>query len=157
MLLVGCVFVNNTFTNNIVVGSVISDLRVENACANDGYYGSGNTYQYNSFGAERPAFISWDHVYMSSYSQWEAAYGQNTYSIQDDPGFFNAAAGQYWLAEGSSCIDSGLDLGSDTSDGLQESSSWPSNVRTANQYQHGSGWEVGAYVSTPPLFIPPPQ
>lgn len=137
---------NNTFTNNIVVGSTVADLRVENACANDGYNGYGNTYQYNSFGNARQNFISWNHTYMSTYEQWENAYGLPTHSMKSDPQFFDAQSRKLWLKPDSPAADVGLNLGSSRATALQSNSAWPNAVATANQNLYGAGWEIGAYL-----------
>jgi len=148
---------NNTFVNNIIVGSSQQEIWATDACVNDGYHGSGNVYAYNSLGNQSSDFIRWNGQVISTYNQWEAAYGQSTHSVQGNPQFADASQGHYWLAIDSPCNDTGLDLGSESAYGIQESSVWPERVRTANQYQHGSGWEVGAFVSTPPVYIDPPD
>jgi len=148
---------NHAFVNNIVVGSTSANLFAENACINDGYYGSGNWYAYNSFGVASPGFIRWGTTNLNSYSEFDAVFGSSTYSITQDPGIANPAQSEFWLDTHSACIDTGSNMGTTADgDGLQPISRWPRQVRTSNQDQHGAGWEVGAYVMTPPVFIPPP-
>jgi len=67
--------------------------------------------------------------------------------VTGDPLFANAGADDYSLLEGSSCIGTGIDLGSDFIEGI-ESAIWGDDttapeVTTANQ---GVNWNIGAYV-----------
>lgn len=65
-----------------------------------------------------------------------------------DPLLVNASAGNFTLSSSSPAIDAGANLGSIYQLGLASSSTWPSGVVTLNQNSYGSGWDIGAYVST---------
>lgn len=147
----GCV--SNVVTNNIVVGSTGGpNLIAYHGCENPGTDGRGNTYTYNNFGVEATNFIKWGTgVYKSTYSSWEMATGncQSTgcsHSAESDPLLEDPAAGRLWLQSGSPAIDAGTNLGTAYEYGLDPSSTWPSGVVLDNQTNHGSGWEIGAYV-----------
>jgi len=136
---------NNDFRNNIIAQSVSAVLRADTGGDNDGVHGSGNVYENNVLGPEGPDFIYWG-GWMSTYAEWEAAYGGSTASIRQDPMFHDAEADRYWLGEGSPAVDAGLDLGGDHAMALHPSSAWPDAVVLADQRTAGSGWEAGAYV-----------
>lgn len=136
---------NNEVKNNIFVGTVSAKLRADTGGDNDGVYGSGNVYENNALGPEGADFVYWG-GWMSTYAEWEAAYGGSTASIREDPLLHDVGAHQYWLRDGSPAIDAGLDLGADFAMALHSTSSWPDAVVLGDQATAGSGWEVGAYV-----------
>jgi hypothetical protein len=144
---------NNLIKNNIAIGQSEHRLLAIFGGDND-TYGSGNVYEYNCFGAEATNFIQWGTTHKSTYVAWEAAYGGSTHSVQADPQLANAAGGDFALRATSPCIDAGADLGPSYSTALMPGSSWPSNVRTGDQYKTGQRWEVGAYLF--PAAPPPP-
>lgn len=139
----------NEFRNNIVVGYTGKALYADTGGDNDGANGTGNVYNANCFGPQATNFISWNATNYSTYDAWLAASSQTDNNVEVDPQFFNAGADQYWLADGSPCIDAGVNLGSPYNFGLQPSSVWPDAVATAEQGIFGSGWEIGAYVYPP--------
>jgi hypothetical protein len=140
--------VGNIIKNNIVSGSLTQALMCTYGGENDGTLGSGNVYEYNSLGPQASNFIEWgDGVHKSTYTAWEAAYHGRTYSIEVDPRFANAPGDDFTLQSSSPCIDAGADVGPSCSTALLPGSSWPSNVRTGDQYSAGQWWEVGAYLS----------
>ncbi len=149
--------VDNVFINNIVTGSAVRELMFENACTNNGYHGTGNILDSNSFGPQASGFISWDWTNLSTYNALDAAYGESTHSIRTPPQFNDPANLEFWLTPDSSGVDDGENLGPDFAEGLQQTAQWPYPVRTASQDQHGAGWEIGAYVNTEPVYIPPPN
>jgi hypothetical protein len=148
----GCV--NNSVENNLFVGNIYFQLQVLAGCENPGTYGSGNVYTYNGFGAQASNFIEWGSgVPESTYAAWETATGncgtaECSHSVQADPQFANASAGQLWLTSGSPGIDAGTNLGSPYNIGLLPGSSWPNSVLTGDQNSYGTGWEVGAFIFT---------
>jgi hypothetical protein len=141
---------NVVVTNNISTGNTTNLLAIYGG-ANDGTYGSGNTYTYNSFGTATSKFIEWGAAtYKSTYSAWETATGNCgstgcSYSIQTTPTFTNAGSGILTLVSGSSAIGSGTNLGATYQYGLNPSASWPSSVTIFPQGLDGT-WDVGAFV-----------
>jgi parallel beta-helix repeat protein len=144
---VGETMSNNVVENNISEGNTNYQLVAYGGAQNDGTYGSGNVYLYNSFGTAASNFIEWGWgVYKSTYADFDTAYGSATHSITTAPTFTNAGSGDFTLASGSSAIKAGTNLGSSYQMGLKTGSSWPSSVSTLNQNSQGSGWEIGAFV-----------
>ena len=95
---------NNEFINNICLLNSIDDIyRDENGV------GSGNIWQYNSFGVE-PIDINWDGSAYTTYDAWETAYGGTTNSVETDPLFTNAAGGDFTLQAGSPACRGGTYL-----------------------------------------------
>ena len=144
---------NNIFKNNIVLGSITRPFSAGMGGDNDpAWNGSGNVYQYNCFGAQATNFISWGYgVFYSTYAAWEANArvikdGGTTHSINADPSFTNAAAGDFTLQAASPCINAGVNLGTVYKYGLMHDSVWPAAVVLGDQGAHGAGWEVGAYI-----------
>lgn len=72
---------------------------------------------------------------------------QEGMSLNDDPRFANAAAGDFTLLTSSPAINAGAKLGSPYSWELLPGSLWPGSVATGNEDLYGSGWEIGAYIS----------
>ena len=152
---VGMEISRNLFKNNIVVGQTEHRLIAVAGGANDPIYGTGNVYEYNCFGPESSNFIQWGYgTYKSTYAAWEAVYGGSTYSVQADPQLTNGAGGDLTLRATSPCIDAGADVGPSYGTALLPGSSWPTNVRTGDQYTAGRRWEIGAYLF--PAGAPPP-
>jgi hypothetical protein len=151
---------NNAFKNNIVIGQ--SEHRLLAIFGGDNVrYGSSNVYEDNCFGQEASGFIEWGTASLSTYAAWEAAYGGSTHSVEADPKVVSAGTGDFELQSTSPCVDAGADLGGAYSTALMPGSSWPSGVRTGQQYSAGQRWEVGAYIypatSSPtptPTFAP---
>jgi hypothetical protein len=146
--------VNNSVKNNIATANASGyQLFVQGGCENDGTNGSGNVYTYNGLGAQASNFIAWGGTSYSTYSTWETAAGNCgttgcSHSVQADPQFVNASAGQFWLGPTSPAIDAGTNLGNPYSIGLLPASSWPYSVLTGDQNSYGTGWEAGAYIFT---------
>ena len=137
----------NIIRDNISFGNAQRQLCARYGGENDGRMGSGNVYEYNSFGAEAAGFIEWAAgVTNATYAAWEGAYHGKTYSVEADPKFANAAGGDFTLQSYSPCIDAGADLGPAFNTALMPDSSWPNNVVTGDQYKAGQWWEVGAYL-----------
>ena len=142
---------NNIVKNNIVLNSITRPFSAGHGGDNL-TYGSGNTYQYNCFGVESSNFINWQRTgLLSTYDAWEAADGVildsgSTHSIEADPLFTNAGAGDFTLQETSPCIDAGANLGATYKYGVMHDSAWPAAVVLGDQGAHGAGWEVGAYI-----------
>ncbi|HEX5429501.1 MAG TPA: Ig-like domain-containing protein [Patescibacteria group bacterium] len=140
---------DNVFENNISSGNTNYQLLAKWGGNNDGTLGSGNIYEYNSFGPESPNFIEWgDGVFKSTYAQFDAAYGADTHSASGDPSFAAAGSANFALSSVSPAIDSGLNLDSVFQAGLAAGSVWPSSVTTLSQDGNGSGWDLGAFVYT---------
>lgn len=129
----GCGVVDNIFKNNIVVSADGAVLYCETGGHNSGSYGSGNVYERNCFGAESSNFISWGGVSYSTYDAWLAVSSQEDNNVESDPTFTSAGSDDYTIAEGSSTIDRGEDLGSPFSTCLMPSSSWVDSVVTDDQ------------------------
>jgi hypothetical protein len=135
---------DNIFKNNISVGNIGSELLVRWGGENDGWRGTGNVYQANSFGAAHSNFIQWapDDAgvggYYATYSGWEANYcgpAGCSSSVGDDPLFTNAAGGDFTLQATSPAIDAGADVGL-TSD------------YQGTAVPQGAGPDIGAYEYT---------
>lgn len=149
---------DNQVENNISVGNTVDGNLVATAGAqNDGVFGTGNVYLYNSFGTAASNFIEWGWgVYKSTYADFDTAYGSATHSITTAPTFTNAGSGDFTLASGSSAIKAGTNLGSSYQMGVKAGSSWPLSVSTLNQNSQGSGWDIGAFVFVQHTAAPAP-
>lgn len=103
---------NNTIQNNISIGNTARQLIAKWGCENDGVYGYGNVYTYNSFGAQSLNFIEWGNgIYKSNYDAWETAYGSITNSIEATPTFASSSTPDFHLKADSSGINAGTDVG----------------------------------------------
>ena len=80
-------------------------------------------------------------------TEWRVL-GFGSHSIDADAVLTDAGSADYTLAAGSTCIDTGVNLGSAYDDALDPTSSWPDAVVVALQGDYGSGWDIGAYVDT---------
>jgi hypothetical protein len=68
--------------------------------------------KYNCFGNEIRRFIEWGWgIYKSTYKDWEAVYGSETYSIKASPLFVDAAKEDFKLQSKSPCINAGTPVG----------------------------------------------
>lgn len=104
--------VNNTFKNNIASGNTTRELSAKFGGENDGTNGSGNVYTYNCLGTQATNFIEWGNAnYDSTYDNWETAYGSTTNSAEADPLFVDATNDNFHLRGGSSCKNTGTDVG----------------------------------------------
>jgi hypothetical protein len=155
--------------NNIVFGN---EAGVKALYASFGTGTSGCEIENNLFNVPGGDAIRWWHwVYdfehvvspggcpAEGYWQCERAdtnTGVVSENIVDDPMFTDAASGDFTLEAGSPCIDTGKNLGEGHDEGLSPASSWlPVNVITADQDEHGTGWEMGAYVDMEGDDLPP--
>jgi hypothetical protein len=68
------------------------------------------------------------------------------HSLEADPLFADAGAGDFRLQSGSPAIDGGQDLGADFRMGLDPESRFPGEVILLDQNGFGDGWEIGAFV-----------
>jgi parallel beta-helix repeat protein len=105
--------VNNLIKNNLSLGSTMSQFYAYNGGENDGTNGSGNVYTYNGFGVATSNFLRWGASTYSTYALWEAATGNCgttgcSHSMQADPLFTNAGAGDFTLQAGSPAIGAGV-------------------------------------------------
>jgi len=108
----GALAKNNSIRNNIAVGHYYGNLVVQGTASNTGG-GSGNVYEYNSFGVESSNFIWWNYTGYSTYSAWEAAYCGSTgcsHSMKQNPTFVNAAGFDFHPLPNSSAIDAGTNV-----------------------------------------------
>jgi len=154
----GCM--NNIVVNNIVMSSLSGpNLAAWNGCENPGANGSGNVYSYNDFGPASSNFIRWgvnsknQTLFESTYSAWEIAAGNCgkagcSHSVQANPLFTNAPAGNFSLSASSPAIDAGMNLGPVYEGGLDAASTWPANVIIDDQNNYGGRWDIGAYMKT---------
>ncbi len=106
--------VNNIYENNICASQVsgahgttfVAEFGAENNTLGQG---SGNIYRNNSFGASSSATgffaIYGAGVYMSRYSDLDAAYGSSMNSMQSDPMLTNPAVGNFTLETGSPALN----------------------------------------------------
>jgi hypothetical protein len=107
------------------------ELRTYNGVENVGA-GEGNIYIYNCFGVESANFIEWGTgVYKSTYDDWEASYGSETNSVEEDPLMVDPANGDFTLKSTSPAIDEEKDVGL-TQDCIGNGFS-------------GSTWDIGTY------------
>lgn len=90
--------------------------------------------------------VSWGGTLYDSTEQaaWRTA--GHTGALFENPVFVNANDGDLALQSSSPAINKGADLGSPYNLGLNPTSAWPHSVKTLNQYDYGTGWEIGAYV-----------
>lgn len=114
---------------------------------NNSFYNSGHTNRVNWVG---------DEVYDSTE---QAGYRTNhdAGALFADPGLNDVGSSEFWAATGSSIIvDAGDDLGAAFDDGWHPDSSMPpTTVTTVLQDDHGTGWDIGAYVYIAPEDDPP--
>jgi hypothetical protein len=97
--------------------------------------------------------MNWDADNYATWADWKTNSSQDAHSVNADPLFVSPATGDFHLQAASPAIDSGVNLGSPYNLGLSPGSSWPSSVTTADQDNHGSGWEIGAYVFLNPHAV----
>jgi hypothetical protein len=71
---------------------------------------------------------------------------QESASLNSDPLFVNASAGNFTLLAASPAIHAGSNLGSPYNLGLLSRSSWPSSVVIGDQNAYGTAWEIGAFI-----------
>ena len=72
-----------------------------------------------------------------------------TDSVITNPNFYSAINKQFWLTTGSSCENTGLNLGATYQMGLKNNSIWTNSINLLNQNSFGAGWEIGAYIYEP--------
>lgn len=91
-----------------------------------------------------PTTITWIYggTTYTTFANWKTNSGQDAHSINSDPLFTNAGAGQYWPQGGSPVIGAGTNLGSTYQEALAASAAWPTSVTTAIQ---PASWDVGAF------------
>lgn len=153
----GCSVNNNTVKNNIVVGAATHNLLALFGGDNDHVYGEENIYESNNFGVESSGFIRWGSIEFNSYRGWESEYGMESFSVVGDPLLFGSSPSTLYLTAESPCIDAGANLGWEHGTALVDVSRWTTDVALSHQENHGSGWELGAYVYDPRLRrIPEP-
>jgi len=87
---------NNEFRGNIAVGGKGSNLYVARDAINDGVCSSNNRFIGNCFGREKKLFVIWNKP-ISTYADWEQAYGGPTHSIMWEPDFVNPGDNDYRL------------------------------------------------------------
>jgi len=103
---------NNTWKNNIITESeATAEVRLETGCGNDGVYGSGNVYEYNSFGLEAAGFIFWNGAGYNTYDAWLAVSEQSDTNVESDPLFTAPGSSDFTLQPGSPAINAGTDVG----------------------------------------------
>lgn len=88
-----------------------------------------------------------------TWTEWRAfrsgKYDAN--SLNTDPDLEDVTADKFWPKEDSLVINNGENLGDNYDEGWDPTTSFPPNtVSTLNQDDYGSGWEIGAYIYTPP-------
>ncbi len=90
---------NNEFRGNIAVGGKSSNLYVARDAINNGEHSANNRFAGNCFGLERKLFVIWNKP-VSTYAEWEEAYGGQTHSIMREPDFVNPGEHDYRLKPG---------------------------------------------------------
>ena len=151
----GCSVDNNLVMNNIIVEAAEHNLYCNFGGDNDGVNGSGNVYEYNNLGEERPGMVNWGNLPYDTYAEWETVYGQASHSVEGEPQLLGTTHDKLVLTSSSPCRDTGSALGEPFEEALRETSYWTDFVRTDRQDALGSGWEIGAFGYTgqgPPLF-----
>lgn len=71
-----------------------------------------------------------------------------TGQVTGDPKFVTPGS-NFALQAGSSCINTGADLGATYINGLKSTSTWTTGIILLSQASYGAGWEIGAYVYEP--------
>jgi hypothetical protein len=132
--------------NNILTGGSNAAIWVTGRAVTDGHM----AIDHNEYFVTGSAIGIWGAEFnYDTFPRWKADCGCDSNSINSDPLFTNPAGNDFTLKAGSPAIDSGLNLGSPYSLGLDPTSSWPSGVVTKDQNSYGAGWELGAFVFTP--------
>jgi hypothetical protein len=104
------------FAGNQIFNNIVSQTTGRVILADTGVNTAANvSFNKNLFGPARTNFIYWNDDY-SSYAAWEQALDGASNSIQVNPTFVNAAAGDYHLAVGSSGRSAGAALPAGTLD-----------------------------------------
>ncbi len=146
-----------TAKNNIVYGSKYGFK------SNSGAAPLSSTIDYNiCFGRSESSKYLWDGA-GKTFAQWQALGFDTNTDAYEAPIFTDAANGDFTLQSNSPAIDAGEDLGDTYTNALDPSTTWTrqnpgiiqSSVATVNQDNHGTGWEVGAYVFYGPGGVPP--
>lgn len=107
----GSHFSGNQFFNNIVNITTGPIIRGDNGVST----AANVSFNKNVFGPARTNYIEWNGNY-STIASWEGALGASSNSIQTNPTFVNAAAGNYRLEAGSTGISAGAAIPGGTLD-----------------------------------------
>jgi hypothetical protein len=105
---------------------------------------TSNTIDYNVYYGGTATPFTWNGTAYSM-SGYLSASGQDSHSINADPQFTNPSANDFSLTSSSPAVGAGINLGTTYQFDLAPGSTWPWNVKTANQNSNGA-WDIGAYV-----------
>jgi parallel beta-helix repeat protein len=139
---------NMLIKNNIMVASTGKQILVAGAGNT-----TGHAIDYNEWYGGSATPFTWGAANYN-FANYKAASSQDAHSLNSDPLFTNAAAGDFTLAAGSLCIDAGVELGDTYQTALMPGSNWPAAVLTASQYNAAREWasakvngEGGVYIN----------
>lgn len=133
--------IDGSFKNNILWSPDAS----ENAYRVDGIVGGGSFDSDYNIIDETAGFTYLGSSY-STFSSFQSAASQDSNSLTLNPLFTDVGDGDFTLQSSSPAINTGENLGLDYGEGLYSDSSWPDDVFVLGQDNHGSEWEIGAYV-----------
>jgi parallel beta-helix repeat protein len=134
---------NMVLKNNICVETTSRPLSVHNCSDYATFVSDFNCWRRHDGNSSVISYDDWGGYTLATfYSTW----GQDEHSIGSDPLFTNPGAGDFSLQSGSPCRNAGSNLGSSFNNGLMPGSTWPDEVVTGDQNQHGIGWEIGAFM-----------
>ena len=153
-------FIGNTFdntswglrikggTNTVVKNNIFSNLD------NRAIYENGalpSESDYNMFYNVKGAYFTGSTTY--SIEDWQAQdnQGLDDNSFNGDPNYVDLENDNYALTDSSAAIDAGTELADDYKLGLDAESMWTGMVKTRDQSDNGTGWEIGAYVFPEPI------
>lgn len=144
---------NNYYVfNNIFYSDSYERLVWKNSAASV-YEFNNNQYYYTGGDAK----FYW-HESLIDLDTLQSTYGQEADGQEGDPKFTNVASDIFTLLSTSPCINQGADLGSSYDDALDpdntDFTTFPPTVETLLQGDHGTAWEMGAYVYVDPSHTP---
>lgn len=130
---------------NIIINNIVMNCAIGLYIDGPFPQASDNNIWYNN---DRMGLIQ-DGQIFETLEEWQVHSGKDIKSYDSDPLFINAEYYNFTLRPESPAIDNGEKLDSTYAFALHPLSRWPHQVQHLDQNQHGSGWDIGAYLYTP--------
>jgi len=145
----GNVFYGNTISDNVSSGVFLWDNVPATTWANNIITGNGAYGFEVTNGSTNPTETYTLHY--GNTNGFSNTFRADATDINSDPKFVDSANGDYSLQTTSPCRDAGTSIAGDVAltYGHRDTTDWsttPPTIYTLVQHDHGSGWEIGAYV-----------